>query len=213
MKTIREDIENQKRRFREHPVKATVMTAVGILLAGAFWYYTPSVEAKGEVVAPTTVTTTDVPYDPATDPALTQKSCPLDDPCMRTKEKWVSADRMATRFDNGVLKNDKGRVLPLQIRKMATHKWNVAHGFAAEPLGIWDCGDHWWCGPLSAGTCVVSYFLCAAQTIGPDNTRKIVMKCGGTAFLVFGTTESPTAGVGFGSACTYQQLGGYWGLW
>jgi hypothetical protein len=165
-------------------------------------------------------------YDPDTDPALLDKSCQRDDPCMRTKARWVSPRRMKDRFDAGVLNNSNKVLLPLRIRKLATKRWNEDHGVVASAIDVgkkgdvWDCDGHWWCKPLDVGSCVVSIFLCAAQNIGWDETRAITLDCGGLAIIggrIALETSGPDgvfwAAAGTATGCVYESLGEHWGWW
>lgn len=198
-----EQSSKQPSRARQHPWRTALILTVTVAAVVAWWIVTPDLGHAA------------VPPQQAHSQSAEPRSCPVNDPCERTKAHWVSPDRMATRFRNGNLGNARGYSLPVFVRQMLTKKWNEDHGV----VGKVDCGDHWWCGPLNVGECVVSYFLCAGDVVGWDQTQKVVLKCGGTAGIIAGgglwagaNGAFAAAGIG-GSACVYQQLGGYWGWW
>lgn len=210
---MRERIEEQIEKLRERwPLKAVVTLAVGIAVAFVYWLYVPGPDADG-VVVPARVVAPAAPstYDPADDPEFFMKSCPNTDPCARTKAHWVSPQRMKDRFQAGRLGNAKGKVLPLNIKRMLTKRWNEDHGVVGKD--IFDCGDHWWCNPLKVSTCGVSYFLCVGEVMGYDNAVSTTLHCGGLAFIVARSGAPPVAvGVGAGG-CVYSDIGHVWGWW
>ena len=149
------------------------------------------------------------------------KMCPRDEPCMRTKAKWVSPTRMNNRFDNGYLGNSRGRMLPLRIQRLLTQDYNQDHKLkdANTVLSGKGC-DHWWCKPLTIGRCTVNIFLCAGDKIGWGNVVRVELRCGGAGFIggaggfLIDGPPGAVVGVGVGSGtCLYDQLGSTWGWW
>ncbi len=201
------------------PLRTILILIITAAAVAAWWIVTPDIGHA--VVVQETQTTQTVPKaDVPKAPEVDDKSCPVNDPCERTKANWGSPSRMATRFKNGNLGNARGYNLPASVKTMFTKKWNEDHGVPAKYSGgKIDCSNHWWCGPLDVGECVVSYFLCAGDVVGWDQSQKVVLKCGGTAGIIAGggvwagaNGAFAAAGIG-GSACVYQQLGSYWGWW
>lgn len=194
--------DKARARWRSHPV-LTGIVVIALIAAGIVWAY---------VLFPASGHSDVGPPEPA---------CPRDDVCQVTVQNWQSPQHMKNRFDNGVAGNMNDKMLPANIRVMATTRWNEIHGLAAPGVGKrFECGSHWWCIPLAVTDCAIQFLRCAGDNVGWDKMQSVAFRCGGQA-LFFGAAAtvggSPVAGIigaGLGGdACMYDTIGHWYGWW